>query len=148
MAAEPGTTIVEHALELAARHPKMAAVHILDAAMQGHHGRTIDFRRNGGDPSCSDWLDPPSAFAALLRRAFGAHLPEVDIDCQSPAWEFEVIEAFADRYDIIPAGIGDEACATITHDGAGPTTIAPTTSTSTSTSRGGVYSPSPGASLN
>jgi hypothetical protein len=145
MAAESGTAIVEHALELAARHPKMAAVHILDAAMQGHHARTIDFRRNDGGAPCGDWLDPPSAFAELLRRAFGAHLSEIDIDCQSPAWEFEVVEAFADRYDIIPAGIGDDDCASITQDGAGPAavTVAP------GSSRSGAYpSPAPRAVLN
>ena len=144
MAAEPGTPIVERALELAARHPKMAAVHVLDAAMQGHHGQTIDFRRDGTDPSFTDWLDPPSAFAELLRRAFGAHLPEADIDAQSPAWEFEVVDAFAERYDIIPAGIGDETCATITHDGAAPTLITPGP---TGASRGGAHWPSSGAAL-
>ena len=144
MAAEPGTPIVERALELAARHPKMAAVHVLDAAMQGHHGQTIDFRRDGTDASCSDWLDPPSAFAELLRRAFGAHLPEVEIDPQSPVWEFEVIGAFAERYDIIPAGIGDAGSATITHDGVAPTVLTPDP---IGGSRGGGYSPSSGAAM-
>jgi hypothetical protein len=145
MAAEPGTPIVERALELAARHPKMAAVHVLDAAMQGHHGRMIDFRRDSTDRSCSDWLDPPSAFAELLRRAFGAHLPKAEIDAQSPAWEFDVIDAFAERYDIVPAGIGDEGCATITHDGAAPAAITPGP---TGASRGGIYAPPSGAMLN
>jgi hypothetical protein len=145
MAAEPGTPIVERALELAAQHPKMAAVHVLDAAMQGHHGQTIDFRRDPANLAGGDWLDPPSAFAELLRRAFGAHLPAADIDAQSPAWEFEVVEAFADRYDIIPAGIGDAGCATITHDGPAPEAITPGPS---GTSRGSGHSPFLGAALN
>jgi hypothetical protein len=108
-----GTPIVEQALWLAAAHPTMAVIHILDTAMQGHHGQTIDFRvQDQGAASSgafSDWLDPPSPFAELLRRAFGAHLPPQEIDFQSPAWEFDVIEAFADRYDIVPASSADLA---------------------------------------
>lgn len=117
MSYEPGTPIVARALELVALHPDMAAVHILDAAMQGYGGKTIDFRRKTPDASYTDWLDPPSAFAELLRRAFGAHLAPEHIDCQSPAWEFDVVDAFAERYDIIPAGTEDDFLATITHDG-------------------------------
>jgi hypothetical protein len=117
MVIEVGTPIVARALELAALHPKMAAIHILDAAMQGHHGQTIDFRRRVPDASYSDWLDPPSEFAELLHRAFGAHLEPQDVDWQSPAWEFDVIEAFAERYDVIPVGITEDTSATITHDG-------------------------------
>jgi hypothetical protein len=117
MSAEVGTPIVAHALELLALHPEMAAVHILDAALQGHHGQTIDFRRRTPDAPYTDWLDPPSPFAELLRRAFGAHLPPEHIDWQSPAWEFEVIDAFAERYDIVPAGTEDDFFATITQGG-------------------------------
>ena len=144
MAVESGTPIVERALELAALHPKMAAVHILDAAMQGHQGQTIDFRRTGDEAAGSDWLDPPSAFAELLRRAFGAHLRSIDVDCQSPVWEFQVIDAFADRYDIIPAGIGDPDSATITHDGVPRATATPSASASP---RSSTYSPTFGAAL-
>jgi hypothetical protein len=119
MSTEPGTPIVARALELVALHPEMAAVLILDAAMQGHHGQTIDFRRKTPDASYTDWLDPPSAFAELLRRAFGAHLAPEHIDCQSPAWEFDVIDAFAERYDIVPAGTEEDLIATITHSDLG-----------------------------
>jgi len=119
MPAEAGTPIVARALELAELHPRMAAVHVLDAAMQGHSGQTIDFRCDTAPgASYTDWLDPPSAFAELLRRAFGAHLKPEQLDWQSPAWEFDVIEAFTERYDVIPAGMADLGYATFTHDGA------------------------------
>ena len=117
MSSESGTPIVARALELVALHPEMTAVHILDDAMQGHKGQVIDFRRKTPDASYTDWLDPPSAFAELLRRAFGTHLPPEHVDCQSPAWEFDVIDAFAERYDVIPAGTDEDRVATATHAG-------------------------------
>jgi hypothetical protein len=133
MSPESATPIVARALELATLHPEMAAVHILDDAMQGHQGQVIDFRRKTPDASYTDWLDPPSAFAELLRRAFGAHLPPEHVDCQSPAWEFDVIDAFAERYDVIPAGTDEDPIATVTqaglqHDQA--TAVAPRSATS------------------
>lgn len=93
-----GFPIVTRALELAKRHPHSATLDILDAAMEGHHSTHPDFECDSCD--YGDWLDPPSPFAALLRAAFGAHLDQADVDAESPRWQSDVIEAFANRYGL------------------------------------------------
>ena len=93
-----GSPIVSRALELAKLHPHSATLDILDAAMEGRHGTHPDFECE----TCefSDWLESPSPFAKLLRAAFGAHLDPEDVEGESPRWQTDVIDAFADRYGL------------------------------------------------
>lgn len=88
--------IVRRALALAERHPEWATLEVLDAAMDGFTNTHPDFEVEPAE-GFSDWLEPPSPFAALLRRAFGAHLDDADCAAESDKWQ-EVIEAFGDRY--------------------------------------------------
>lgn len=99
MPGSPSHPVVQRALELAASNPHMPSLHVLDLAMDGQRSQHIDFEVDEPAAEFCDWLDPPSPFAALLRSAFGAHLDDVDVDAESPRWQ-EVIEAFADRYDL------------------------------------------------
>ncbi|MBG6082977.1 hypothetical protein [Rubrivivax gelatinosus] len=87
--------IVATALSLAGQHPDWPSLQVLDAAMAGHEGTHPDFEVSG--PSFSDWLDPPSPFAELVRRAFGMHVDPADFSADPDCWQ-AVIDSFAARY--------------------------------------------------
>jgi hypothetical protein len=87
--------IVARALELERAHPCLPALQILDAAMDGHHGQDLNFELAFPTPDYGDWLDPPSPFADLVRRAFDA--PSEAFDPTSARWQ-QIIDAFGDRY--------------------------------------------------
>lgn len=95
-----GQRIVQRAAALEERYPHAASLQILDAAMEGFKGEHPDFECEIEGVSYGDWLDPPSPFADLLRRAFGMHLPESDFNVESERWQHEVIDAFAQRYQL------------------------------------------------
>ena len=98
MAAELNNPIVQRALALAEANPSWVALEVLDAALQGHVNTHPDFEAEPTRPF-SDWLDPPSPFAELLRRAFGMHLDPHEASADLPQWQ-DVIDAFADRYEL------------------------------------------------
>lgn len=88
--------IVRRALDLAQRHPDWTSLRVIDVAMDGHVESHPDFEVAGAD-GFTDWLNPPSPFAVLLRNAFGAHLAVDEFSPQAPRWH-EVIDAFQSRY--------------------------------------------------
>ncbi len=89
--------IVARALELCRTHPELPALQLLDAAMEGHHSSHPDFETVRDNPEFIDWLEPPSPFAEIVRRAFSA--PTEHFDSESPHWQ-RVIDAFSDRYHL------------------------------------------------
>jgi hypothetical protein len=89
--------IVALALSLAERYPGWPSLEVLDAAMAGHEGTHPDFEVSR--PGFSDWLDPPSPFAELVRKAFGMHVDPSDFAANADRWQ-AVIDAFAARYTL------------------------------------------------
>lgn len=99
MAGVCGLKVVERARQYASEHPHAPSLEVLDSAMRGFHNTHIGFESVAGE-AWSDWLHPPSPFALLLHHAFGMHLPQEDVVAESQRWQSEVIEAFADRYQL------------------------------------------------
>ncbi len=93
-----GSPVVARAFELARLYPDSTPLHLIDGAMEGFHGTHPDFECESQE--FSDWLEPPSPFARMLRAAFGAHLTDDDVDAESPRWQNDVIDAFANRYGL------------------------------------------------
>lgn len=62
--------IIDQEVALSKSHPHVHPLGVLDLAMQGREGPDLDF--SAPDPNYSDWLDPPTPFGELLRRAFAA----------------------------------------------------------------------------
>jgi hypothetical protein len=87
--------IVVRALELAAQHPQLPALQILDAALDGRHGTHPAFECQR--EAWADWIEPPSTFAALLRQALAPELADADFDAESEHWQ-QVVDRFARRY--------------------------------------------------
>ena len=88
----------------------MHALAVLDLVMQGREGLDLSFE--AADPLFSDWLDPPSPFGELLRRAFTPDKVRADVaalwNSKDPAllpelnelvnqWEAVVVNPFAAR---------------------------------------------------
>lgn len=105
MADETARRIIESALALCRTHASAPALDVLDLVMQGRHGSDLDTEADGHE--FADWLDPPSAFAVLLRDAFAPGLP-VDVDVWNTSapdsrpwsdhWDEQVWQPFARRY--------------------------------------------------
>lgn len=94
--------IVTTALDLRRSMPALPALQVLDAAMDGHHSIGPNFE-DASQPG-GDHTDPRAEFGQLLREAFATHLTpehcrEADIDLDE-AWQFAVMEPFAERYDL------------------------------------------------
>jgi len=94
----PGNPIVRRALALAESHPEWSTLQVLEAAMDGHYNTHPDFEVEPQD-GFADWLEPPSPFAELLRKAFGMHLEPEDCTAESERWQ-EVIDAFAAHFSL------------------------------------------------
>ena len=106
MSRAEGRQIVDTALALLRSHSHVPALEILDLAMQGRHGSSPDF--DAPDQHFGNWIDPPSAFGELLRRAFAVDdigpgavvlwMAGDDGGAISADWEARVVEPFAERY--------------------------------------------------
>lgn len=90
--------IVASALALRQAHQDWTDLKVLDAAMQPYIGTQPDFEATGAG-GVADWLMPPSAFAGLLRGAFGADLIDEAAHAESPEWH-RVVDAFGERYKL------------------------------------------------
>lgn len=119
----PANPIVESAMKLLALHPAAPPLEILDQAMKGARGSSPDFcswdPKTGlsPHPAYDDDTDAGTPFGELLRRAFAPTLDPRELMLtrlaeapDSPLlrdrisqvcgeWQ-QVIEAFADRYDL------------------------------------------------
>lgn len=93
-----GNVIVERALALREQQPTWPASQVLDAALDRYINTHPDFETDGAG-GVADWLDPPSAFARLVRDALAPDLAIEDFDAESEAWH-SVVEAFGDRYQL------------------------------------------------
>lgn len=103
--------IIETALQLASVNPDAPALTVLDEAMEGFRGADPDMEAEPGQPF-TDWMDPPSPFARLLRDAFAADLTDdpwfvgdVWADeapgttaSMAEVWRDRVVVPFAERY--------------------------------------------------
>lgn len=103
--------IIDKAVRLAEGEPATAALAALDRAMDGARGADLDMEADPGHP-WSDWLDPPSPFARVLRDAFAPDLSDdpwfvgdvwADLapgttQPMAEVWRVRVIEPFAARY--------------------------------------------------
>lgn len=111
MADTEAQAVIDQSLALSPSHPHVHALAVLDLAMQGREGLDLHFEAT--DPNYSDWLDPPSPFGELLRRAFAADKIRADAAAlwvsTDPAhlqelnqlvdeWEAFVVNPFAARY--------------------------------------------------
>ncbi len=110
------TPIAELAVELEHQLPALKALDALDFAMRDHPAGEDDFETGG--PEAQQWrahLEPPSAFAELLRKAFAPDMdprelalvamadktddPEVLelVRAAGQRWQW-VVDRFAERY--------------------------------------------------
>lgn len=101
--------IIKVALATQKNAPDLPALSILDAVMIRHLGAVVHFGAKG--QSWTDWLNPPSPFADLLRQAFAPNMSESNLEfwddprpdlagATRDLWRFMVVEPFARRYGL------------------------------------------------
>lgn len=108
MADTTAQQIIAVALGTHLTHSKVPALDVLDLAMKGRECCDLNFEAGPGH-AFDDWLDPPSPFAELLRKAFAPSITAAQTALWSSAddlladgfrelWHDEVVQAFAERY--------------------------------------------------